>query len=90
MPPYTSCAPATSSETNTADSEDALLWQSCRAEAESMWEEIQRRLCPDLSRKAAFVDQMARNLLNKITRRQRGQILRRILGKSAIPHQQSA
>lgn len=75
------------------DPEAALanaLWQTCRAEAEAMWNDIHRRLRADESRKAAFVEQMARNLVNKTTRRRRRQILRRLTANPSPAVQETA
>ncbi|RYD40025.1 MAG: hypothetical protein EOP85_14960 [Verrucomicrobiaceae bacterium] len=64
------------------DLEHALvsaLCETCRAEAQGMWEELHLRLRADDSREADFVEFMTRNLMNKTTRRHRDSLLKRLL-----------
>lgn len=59
---------------NARDALASALWQTCRAEAETMWNELHLRLRADESRKDSFVDFMTRNLMNKMTRKRRARI----------------
>ncbi|RYD19826.1 MAG: hypothetical protein EOP88_17490 [Verrucomicrobiaceae bacterium] len=81
--PAASCSTVPTPQAPAPDPEAALssaLWQTCRAEAEAMWNEIHRRLRADEARKAAFIDHIARDLMNKTTCRRRGQLLRQLAG----------
>jgi hypothetical protein len=68
----------------------SVLWQACRTEAETMWDELHRRLHADESRKAAFIDHIARDLMNKTTRKRRVQLLRQLSGETANTDLQAA
>lgn len=93
MPSPAAPSPVQSSPSVPPDPEAALssaLWHACRAEAEAMWNEIHSRLRADESRKAAFIDHLTRDLMNKTTRKRRSQLIRRLSENPSPSGQQAA
>jgi hypothetical protein len=57
----------------------SALQQHCRAEAEQMWQGIEKRLCISRTRHREFVRDMTANLLRKVDRKTRDAVWKKLI-----------
>lgn len=83
-PPEIKKSPLSTSILQRADAAlPTVLREHCQAEAETMWEDLNRRLCALPDRKAEFVKHMTHNLLSKISFRQREHLRKALVARIA-------